>query len=83
MRRVVGNAQFSVCPVDGNLEDEELQSQDELREWYTQTFQQALPANAPYPFTAVALLHLPSDLAKRRTAVEGTGVKGFENPFDS
>jgi hypothetical protein len=26
VRRVTGNAQFSVYPVDGNLEDEELQS---------------------------------------------------------
>jgi len=26
---------------------------------------------------------LPSDLAKRITAAEGTGVEGFENTFDS
>jgi hypothetical protein len=39
MHRVGGNAQFFLCSIDGSLEGKELQSEDELRKWYTQTFQ--------------------------------------------
>lgn len=83
MRRGIGNAQCSLCSIDGNLEGKELQREDELRKWYTQTFKQTLPANAPFPFVAGALLPLPSHLARRKIPAEGAGVKGFENTFGS